>query len=181
MDITKKILTFIIKIVAFPIFALIAILDSDIAQRLVNGRYNIIDILPHSFAALASVVVYFYIKIDCIKLLDSLPTIISFQGIIFATALATSTFILSIYRPNELSSKHPDKETTIFDILDDLRLANKIIFTSLLIIFILWFLLAMNIIRFTKLMTILIVFPIFWSMIAIKSIIKGVFKLAKIS
>lgn len=182
----KKLLLLIIKIIVFPAFIIIAILDLNVYRRLFNDRYTIEDFLPHCYSLFISTIIYFVIKKEYIilnysKICDILPNIIEFQEIIFATALATSTYILSFLKPNELILKHPEKSNTILDTIDDLRLANKIIFISLLNILTIWLFLTLEIIQISVLIIILISFFLLWSVFAIKSIIKGVFELAKIN
>ncbi len=172
-------------IVVLPVLMAVTFVDNRIAKRLLSKRYTFRDASPHLVVlALWGTLYYAYtqnlVSVDVSKVNLILPTVISFQGVMFATALAVSTFILTIFRPNDLRKRHADKMDLILDIVDDLRIANRIVFFSTLYLFVIWLLIAIEYVKNSIPLTISMFVFLVWSILGIDSIIRGVFQLVKV-
>lgn len=161
-------LKIVFKIILLPVLMIISLVDSGIAKRIMSKRYTFRDAAPHLVVlALWGSLYYAYmqklVSVDVSRVDILLPTIISFQGVIFAAALAVSTFTLTIFRPNDLIKRHIHKEHLILDIVDDLRIANRLVFFSTLYVFVVWLLIGIGYIRNSIPLTISIFIFLLWS------------------
>jgi len=185
MILFNKFISLIIKLLMLPLIFLLSLADKNMANRLINKRLTFKDTWPHLCSILSFIIFYYIfnkntVNFQLYKLTKDLHIILNFQAILFGTSLAVSTFILSIFNPNILKYKYPNEEDKIFDVVDDLRIANKIIFIVLIYIFIIWLLLTLNIINNNLLVTTSIFSFLIWSLFAINSLIRGVFLLVNI-
>lgn len=181
----KKLLLIIVKIINIPFLIVMGVIDSTFAKRMTEGRLLRSDYLPHLFVISACILFYILNKngtLDLPNLLnkDMLEIILNFEGIIFGTTLAISTFLLSILKPSKLISQYPDKEKDIEDIMDDLQLTNAVIFTVLLFTFVIWSLMSLELLSESSLLTIFTFCMLLWSLLGVSRLIKGVFLLVKI-
>jgi hypothetical protein len=179
-----RLLFIIFRMISIPLLLLLLIFDLNIAKRLLSNRYGISDMIPHLTTILIPFVVYClhkngYLSIPLSKITEIISGIINLQGVIFATSIAVSTFILTIFKPTEMKVKYPDKEEIIDDIVDDLRIANRITFISTLCIFFAWVLSILGIINMSVTLFLFTMAFFIWSLLAINSIIKGVFELIR--
>ena len=97
MNLLTSFLKIVLKIIVLPILMIITLVDIGIAKRIMSKRYTFRDAAPHLIVlALWASFYYAYtqklVSVDVSKVNILLPTIISFQGVLFAAALAVSTF-----------------------------------------------------------------------------------------
>lgn len=174
-----------LRIIVLPVLIVITLVDTGIAKRILSSRYSFRDATPHLLVFVLWATLYFaytqkLILIDITKVNMLLPTIIGFQGVMFAVTLTVSTFILTIFRPNDLIKRHIDKENLINDIVDDLRIANSLVFFSTFYIFVVWLFIGIEYLKNSIPLSISIFIFLVWSVLAINSIIRGVFLLVKV-
>ena len=185
MNFISSFLKIVLKLIILLILMMVTFLDSGIAKRIFSKRYTYRDAIPHLVVlALWATLYYAYtqklVSVDVFKVNMLLPTIIGFQGVMFAVTLTVSTFILTIFRPNDLIKRHVQKENLILDIVDDLRIANRIVFFSTLYIFIVWLFIGIEYLWNSIPLSISIFVFLAWSILGINSIIRGVFLLVKV-
>lgn len=185
MIIARMLSKIALKIILLPCLVIITLADRSISNRIISGRYTFRDAIPHlSVIAIWGILLYAntkgIIKMDPNKIFILLPNLINFQGILFAASLAVSTFILTIFKPSELAIKHPNKMTVILDIVDDLRIANRIIFFATLYMFSIWLAISSEYLSASISIIISILIFLIWSIISIDSIIRGIFTIVKV-
>lgn len=186
MKMLKKLFSIVYKIIFFPCFLLILVLDYSVANRIISKRFSFRDVSPHLYTVIFGSILFLLKKfgILSIEYTSNFPDLIgiflNFQAILFATSLAVSTFILSIFKPNELIKQYPEKKEIILDIVDDLRIANKIIFFVLIYIFFIGLLEKIKIINISINIFIITLAFLFWSILSIYSIIRGIFYFVRI-
>jgi hypothetical protein len=178
-------LKLVIRIMCFPLIVVISIIDSNIANRILIKRFTLRDWLPHLIIVMLTIALIGgysnnLFKIDTDKANSILSTIMNFQGVLFATALAITTFLLSIFKPNALKTKYPKQASNIDDTIDDLRIANMIIFLSMFVSTFSWIFISMGYIQNSGILSICLFSLLLWSLIATESIIRGVFVLINI-
>ena len=171
MKLIKLFIKVVCKVLIFPLYIIMYFVDDKVIERISKKRFSLTDARPHIL------IIY---NIDLSKIAYILPTWLDFQGILFAASLTASTFILSIFNPKKIKNDYPNKDTVIDDIVDDLKRANMIIFIVLVYIFILFFGVSDNIIKYNYILIIIGISFSFWSLGAIESIIKGIFDLINI-
>jgi hypothetical protein len=181
MKLIKLFIKVVCKVLIFPLYIIMYFVDDKVIERISKKRFSLTDARPHILIIILMVALYCGYRlgiynIDLSKIAYILPTWLYFQGILFAA----STFILSIFNPKKIKNDYPNKDTVIDDIVDDLKRANMIIFIVLVYIFILFFGVSDNIIKYNYILIIIGISFSFWSLGAIESIIKGIFDLINI-
>lgn len=181
----KKLFLIIVKIINIPFLIIMGVIDNGFGKRMAEGRLLWSDYIPHLFVISACILSYLLNKNGILILpnllsKDMLEILLNFEGIIFGTTLAISTFLLSILKPSKLITQYPDKERDVQDIMDDLQLTNSIIFLVLLYIFVIWSLMSLKLLNQSSLVTIFTFCMLLWSLLGVSQLIKGVFLLVKI-
>lgn len=187
MRVVKKICILLGKITICPFLIMIIYLitfDKQFIERAINGQFTIKDYFPHAISLFIAVLfyvmlVYRVISVDYSKAQNLLSELFKFQGIMLAASIAVTTFILNALRTLLQTKVSIDQKEVIDEIILDLKLTNRIIFVGLIIVLLLT-LVSLNYCVVNNFTLTLVFYFIFWSLVAVDSLIRNIFLFVKI-
>lgn len=175
----SKLIIIIGKMSVIPIIFLITY-DKQFIERANNDRFTTKDYLIHLSVLAAATIFYILLKYQMViisdfRILNILPELIKFQGVLLAASIAVTTFILNTLRGLLKAEINLEKRRIIDEIIGDLKLTNRIIFCGLIFFVVALGCSSMGFLIINKLTVTILFYFIVWSLIAIDNLIRNVF------